>query len=134
MSNRTPAAPALAAALALLLATQAGAAAKVELVSAVRDPQDPDACLSVKSVTYAPGQGSPSHIHDATVIAYVLQGAVESQVDDQPLRTYGPGESWTEAPNAAHKVSRNASATVPATVLAIMLAHRGSEEVKACAN
>jgi len=107
-------------------------AAEVDLIAALKDQRDPDACLSVREVSYSPGQGSQTHRHDATIIAYVLKGAVESQVDDEPLQTYRPGEHWVEKPGAQHTVSRNASESEPATFLAIMLAHRGAEEAQAC--
>lgn len=129
-----PLAPLAAAAAAVPMLLMAGAPARVELLAALRDAKDPAACLSLRQVTYGPGQGSPSHSHDATVIAYVLRGAVQSQVDDGPLRTYRAGEHWVEAPGARHRVSRNASARRPATFLAIMLAHRGAAEAASCAD
>jgi len=122
---------ATAAAVVPLLALLTGAA-RVDPVAAIKDKQDPNICLSVKQVTYAPGQGSKSHSHDATIIAYVLKGAVESQVDDEPLRAYRAGEHWVEGLGARHKVSRNASTSEPASFLAIMVARRGTAEAQAC--
>jgi quercetin dioxygenase-like cupin family protein len=120
------------AGFALCLLAPLTAAAKVETVTALAPPSAPGACLSLKTVTYEPGEGSPSHSHDATVVAYVLGGAVDSQVDDEPLRTYRTGDHWQEAPGARHAVSRNASATQPATFLVVMLADRGSREAEPC--
>lgn len=127
MSTRRFVAAAAAVPLFLLLT-----AAKVNLVTAIKDQSDPDTCLSVKEVTYEPGQASKSHKHEASIVAYVLKGAVESQINDEPLRTYRPGDHWIEQPGALHRVSRNASATEPATFLAIMLAHKGTGEAQPC--
>lgn len=115
-----------------VLALRAGAT-QVDVLVATRDSQGDHPCVVIEEVTYEPGQGSHSHSHDATVFAYVLRGSVESQVDEEPLATYRPGERWMEQPGARHRISRNASASEPATFLAIVVAHRGSEEDKACA-
>src|ERR1700749_4303442 len=48
-------------------------------------------------------------------------GAIESQVNDQPKRVYHAGESWYETPGSSHRVSRNASATAPAKLLAVFV-------------
>ena len=121
---------ALSAALPLLFALTG--AATVKSVTAVKDGHDPNICFSAVEVTYAPGQGSKSHHHDATILAYVLNGAIDSKVAGEPLRTFHPGEHFVEMPGVEHEVSRNASKTAPATFLAVKLAHRGSEDAQAC--
>lgn len=120
----------LTAAVPLLFALTA--AAKVHAVAAVKDGHDPNTCLSAVEVTYAPGEGSKPHHHDATIIAYVLNGKIDSKVGNEPVRAYGPGEHFVELPGVEHEVSRNASTTAPATFLAVTLAHRGSEDAQAC--
>jgi quercetin dioxygenase-like cupin family protein len=74
-------------------------------------------------VNYPPGAKSGPHRHadSAFITAYVLSGAVRSQVDDEPAKVYRAGESWFEQPGAHHKVSENASATEPAQLLAIFV-------------
>ena len=74
------------------------------------------------TVTYPPGAKSAPHRHDAFVFAYVLSGRVRSRVGDGPVREYAAGQSWTEAPNALHAVSENASAIEPATFLVVFVA------------
>jgi hypothetical protein len=39
-------------------------------------------------VRYAPGQASPSHSHPCPVLVRVVEGAVRSQVDDNPETVY----------------------------------------------
>lgn len=83
----------------------------------------PGKSLLALVVDYAPGGASPSHTHakSAFIFAYVLAGAIESQVNDEPKRVYRAGESWHETPGSAHKVSRNASQTEPAKLLAVFV-------------
>ena len=53
--------------------------------------------------------------------AYVLSGAIRSQVDGGEVRVFHAGESWSEKPGARHDISENASTTEPATLLAIFI-------------
>ena len=74
-------------------------------------------------VNFAPGAKSGSHRHapSAFIYAYVLSGAVRSQVDDQPVQIYHAGQTWFEPPGAHHVVSENASASEPAQVMAVFV-------------
>jgi quercetin dioxygenase-like cupin family protein len=49
----------------------------------------------------------------------VLSGAVRSQVNDEPVKTYQAGEGFYELPGARHRISENASGEHPATMLAV---------------
>jgi quercetin dioxygenase-like cupin family protein len=86
-------------------------------------PNIPGKSVIAAVVEYPPGAKSPSHHHakSAFILAYVLSGAVRSQVDDQPVKVYKAGETWFENPGAHHKVSENASATEPAKLLAVFV-------------
>lgn len=74
-------------------------------------------------VTYPPGAKSAGHHHarSAFVYAYVLSGAIRSQVDDAPPKVYGVGESFYEMPGAHHRISENASDREPASLLAVFV-------------
>jgi quercetin dioxygenase-like cupin family protein len=90
----------------------------------------PDVALRGWSVTavevsYGPGEASPSHRHPGITIAYVLDGEIRSKVGDEPERTYAAGQMFLETPGQLHGVSRNASATRPAKLLAVLLAEKG---------
>ena len=92
----------------------------------------PDLTLSGWQVTavevnYPPGKGSAAHRHPGITIAYVLEGEVRSKVGDGPEKTYAVGEMFLETPNQLHGVSRNASETKPARLLAILLAEKGKQ-------
>jgi len=86
-------------------------------------PNIPGKSLVAVVVSYPPGAKSTSHRHapSAFIYAYVISGAVRSQVDDQPVKVYQAGEGWSENPGAHHRVSENASATEPAKLLAVFV-------------
>lgn len=86
-------------------------------------PNIPGKSLVVVEVDYPPGAASPPHRHakSAFIYAYVLSGEVESKVNDGEARIYRAGESWSEPPNARHEISRNASETKPAKLLAVFV-------------
>jgi quercetin dioxygenase-like cupin family protein len=50
-------------------------------------------------------------------------------VNDAPTRVYKAGESWSEPPGATHSISRNASKTKPAKLLAVFVADTGDKEL-----
>lgn len=87
-------------------------------------PNIPGKSLTAVVVDYAPGAASPAHRHagSAFIYAYVLSGDIESQVNDGPKRVYHAGESFFEEPGAVHRVSRNASSSKPAKLLAVFVA------------
>lgn len=79
--------------------------------------------LVASIVDYAPGAESAPHAHarSAFVYAYVISGEVESKVNDGPARVYKAGESFYEPPASLHPISRNASQTKPAKLLAVII-------------
>jgi quercetin dioxygenase-like cupin family protein len=84
---------------------------------------------SLKGVTvsYPPGAGSAPHHHSpsAFIVAYVISGAIRSQVEGEPARVYHAGETWSESPGDHHTISENASGTEPAELLAVFLVDSG---------
>jgi quercetin dioxygenase-like cupin family protein len=85
-------------------------------------PGDPGKELTLVEITYPPGTGSPPHLHLNGVMAFVVSGSIVSQVGAASEQTYHAGEAWWEPPGAVHRISRNASATEPAILLAIYIA------------
>jgi len=83
----------------------------------------PGKSLIAVVVDYAPGGSSPAHSHakSAFIFAYVLAGEIESQVNDGAKRVYRAGESFYETPGSLHAVSRNASTSEPAKLLAVFV-------------
>jgi quercetin dioxygenase-like cupin family protein len=102
---------------------------KVTPVFAYDLPNRPGQKVTGVLVEYAPGDSSPPHHHTTggSVVAYVLDGAIRSQVNGGPVTVYQAGESWLEPPGAAHSVSANASTSEPARLLAVFVAEDGAE-------
>jgi quercetin dioxygenase-like cupin family protein len=92
-----------------------------------RLPNVPGKSLLAVEVLYAPGAASPPHRHprSAFIYAYVVSGAIVSAVDGEKPRIYRAGEGFYEAPGAHHRVSRNASSTRPAKLLAVFVTDSG---------
>src|SRR5215831_11051838 len=82
--------------------------------------------VTVSIVNYAPGRVGAPHKHAGFVLAYVLEGAVIAKISGQgEERVYKTGEMFYEPPGATHEVSKNASATEPARLLALIFAKKG---------
>ena len=86
-------------------------------------PNIPGKSLVAVEVLYPPGGASLPHRHarSSFIYAYVVSGSIASKVNDEPERVYKAGESFFEAPGSRHPVSRNASKTEPAKLLAVFV-------------
>ncbi|EPL14492.1 cupin domain-containing protein [Pseudomonas sp. CF161] len=121
--------PLNAALAALALLTSLGAAAhepvygqeKLAILQEQALSNLPGKKALMLTVDYAPGQATVPHRHAGAAMAYVLQGAITSRVNDQPAITYKAGQSWFEPAGSRHPVSSNASQTEPAKLLVFML-------------
>jgi len=84
--------------------------------------------LTAVTVSYAPGGKSSAHRHAGSVFAYVLTGAIRSENSATgPAKVYQAGETFFEPPGSEHLVSENASATEPASLLAVFVADDGAQ-------
>ena len=94
-------------------------------------PNVPGKSLLVVEVVYPPGGASPPHRHpdSAFIYAYVVSGEVVRAVDDERPRIYRAGESFYEAPGAHHRISRNASRTKSAKLLAVFVKNSGNGQL-----
>jgi quercetin dioxygenase-like cupin family protein len=64
-------------------------------------------------------------VRPTSATSYVLEGEISSKVGDDPEKTYSVGQMFLETPQQLHAVSRNASDTKPARLLALLLAKKG---------
>ena len=98
------------------------------LVRTEKLPNVPGKSITAKLVSYPPGGKSGSHHHAGSVFAYVLSGAIRSDISATgPVKVYKTGESFFEPPGSRHLISENASATEPASLLAVFVADDGAE-------
>ena len=83
--------------------------------------------VTVSHVDYPPGRVGAVHHHAGFVLAYVLEGAIITKISGQgEEKTYTVGQMFYEQPGATHEVSKNASQTQPAKLLAMIFAKKGS--------
>ena len=86
-------------------------------------PNIPGKSLIALVVDYPPGGASTPHVHakSSFIYAYVISGSIESKVNDGATQIYKAGQSWSEPPGSSHPISRNASKTKPAKLLAVFV-------------
>jgi quercetin dioxygenase-like cupin family protein len=78
-------------------------------------------------VTFPPAALAVPHRHgDAFVYAYVLEGAVSSQLEGEPAHVYRQGANWSEQPGH-HVATENTSPTEPAKLLVVFIATTGEQ-------
>jgi quercetin dioxygenase-like cupin family protein len=101
----------------------------VRTVATEKLPNVPGKSITAIVVSYAPGAKSVKHHHaDSSVLAYVLSGEIRSENSATgPAKVYKAGETFFEPPGSVHLVSENASATEPASLLAIFVTDDGAE-------
>jgi quercetin dioxygenase-like cupin family protein len=101
---------------------------KTETVSALMQqdlPNVPGKTFTSVIVTFPPGGRAAPHRHgQAFVFAYVLEGSVRSQLDNESAGTYETGQSWSEPPGAHHIVTENVSPSMPAKLLVVFISDK----------
>lgn len=130
MMNQSIKRAVLVGVMVLTLVTTAQAADKGSILMKQRLADVAGKEVTVLTVDYAPGGTSESHVHPGSVVAYVLEGTVVSQLEGEAPITYTQGQSWYESPKTPHVVSKNASRTEPAKLLVFLLSQEG-EAIKA---
>ena len=104
------------------------AADDVRKVTTEKLPNVPGKSITAIVVNYAPGAKSAKHHHAGSVLAYVLSGEIRSENSATgPAKVYKAGETFFEPPGSEHLVSENASATEPASLLAVFVADDGAQ-------
>lgn len=111
---------------AIALGVAPGLAQNLEQVKPIFEHVIPNAqgkSMVAVVVSYPPGGKSPAHHHakSAFIYAYVLSGAIRSQVGDEPAKVYRVGEGFYEVPGSQHRISENASDKEPASLLAVFV-------------
>ena len=120
---RTLSVPLVAAAISLNSSAIAQQREQVKPVFQHALPNVEGKRLVAVTVTYPPGAKSLAHRHapSAFIYAYVLSGAVRSQVDDESAKVFHAGEGFFEMPGSHHRVSENASDRESASLLAVFV-------------
>jgi quercetin dioxygenase-like cupin family protein len=105
----------------------AAPAAQVKQLLAESLANAPGQKLTALTVNYPPGGKSAAHRHPGSVFAFVVSGKIRSQNSATgPAKVYNAGEGFFEPLGSTHLVSENASATEPASLLAVFVAPDGA--------
>ncbi len=127
LSLRSPAAAAWTDGILCMTDARAGSADRVIPVASYPLANAPGKRVTVVRVIYGPGGFTRPHYHAGTVTAYIVRGAIKSQLQGGPLETFTPGQTFFEPPGSVHMVSANASTTEEAELLAIFVADEGAQ-------
>ncbi len=84
-----------------------------------------DMLLTVGEVILAPGAVGTKHRHPGPTFVYVLEGAVEIELEGAPAKIYHAGESFYEDPHQLHIGTKNVNQTERARILAYHLSRKG---------
>ena len=88
-------------------------------------PDYPGKEALVLTVVYPPGAADPVHRHNAHAFVYVLEGSIVMGVRGNTAVTLTPGQTFYEGPDDVHTIGYNASPTVPAKFLVVLLKDSG---------
>ena len=72
------------------------------------------------------GAAAHPHRHPGSVVVYITEGTARLGVEGQPVQVVHAGETFFEPPGALHTVAESASATEPASAIAIMIVPDGA--------
>jgi quercetin dioxygenase-like cupin family protein len=81
-------------------------------------PADVDPIISINSLALPAGpRVTQAHTHPGPVVAYIVKGEIENQVEPDPPAIYKADSFFYEPPMRVHKMLRNLSTTEPATLI-----------------
>jgi quercetin dioxygenase-like cupin family protein len=83
----------------------------------------PGNAITTATVLFPPNAYTPAHRHPGSVTAYVIKGAIRSQLAGGPPITYTAGDTWFEPTGALHLFAENASTTETAELLVVFVAN-----------
>jgi quercetin dioxygenase-like cupin family protein len=84
-----------------------------------------DLLLSVGEIRIAPGASGSRHRHPGATFVYVLEGAVEIELEGVPTKVYRRGDTFYEDAHQLHIATRNVSKTEPSRILVYHLSRAG---------
>jgi len=112
--------------LYVMTSTLTAQEAKVMTLMSKDLTDNPDKEVSMITVEYPPGSVDPVHRHYAQAFIYVLEGSIVMQVKGGKEVTLTPGQTFYEGPDDIHVVGRNASKSVPAKFVLVMVKKKGA--------
>lgn len=86
-------------------------------------PQTDSAEVTALVLDIGPGGETGRHMHPYPTLVYVLEGAIDVEMDGGVVHTYKAGNSFLEAVNTLHNGKNNG--TTPAKVLVVFVGVHG---------
>lgn len=80
-----------------------------------------DRHVSIVRLKLGPGASFSPHRHPGHVFVYVLEGTMETKLNDEKIMTHKAGEAFYEPPMGLHTFSRNPGETGDVTALAFFI-------------
>jgi quercetin dioxygenase-like cupin family protein len=78
--------------------------------------------VQVLQIELAPGAEAPHHRDDVAILAYVLEGIVESEPEEGKVSTHNRGDAWWQSPGPhVHLIARKSSKTRRARLLTVLI-------------
>jgi quercetin dioxygenase-like cupin family protein len=111
--------------LALLFPSAISAQGSGALYQGLLPTLPPNREVVIQEITLPPGRIGSAHRHDAYVWVYVVEGAIDMQVQGGEVTRVNAGEVFVESPDDIHTMSNNPSSTEPAKFLAILIKEAG---------
>ena len=109
----------------LALLFPSAASAQGALYQGLLPTLPPNQEVVIQEITLPPGRVGSAHRHDAYVWVYVVEGAIDMQVQGGEVTRVNAGEVFVESPDDIHTMSNNPSSTEPAKFLAILIKETG---------
>ena len=72
-------------------------------------------------ITFDPLADGPPHRHPGSVCGYVVEGTLEFQIGNQPLKTLKAGDTFFEPAMILHRVARNPDKEKPTRIVVTMI-------------
>ena len=91
--------------------------------TAIAYPRTDSAEVTALVLDIAPGGETGRHMHPYPTLVYVLEGAIDVEMDGGVVHTYKAGDSFLEAVNTWHNGKNNG--TAPAKVLVVFAGVHG---------
>lgn len=109
--------------LSLVVPLAAGSEVEDMMRQVIAEPHNQQ--VEMVRVSFAPNESSVPHRHNAHVFVYMLEGEIEMQLEGGEKLRLKPGETFYEAPDDVHVVTRNTSGKEPAVFLVFFVQEAG---------
>jgi quercetin dioxygenase-like cupin family protein len=95
----------------------------------IRYPQVKDATVTMKKITFPPGETTGWHKHNIPVFSYIIKGTLTVETEDGKMMQYKENSCFSESYNIYHKGTNKEN-----TDLVVMAIYLGGDEKELSVN